>query len=172
MEPGSITVVPAGSETAATVRSLNQLYLHDLSEGAGWDVSEDGRFDDDDVTGYWQDPRCHPFLIRVDGRLGGFAVVDGYSHLTGQPGVCDIAEFFVLRRYRRAGVGRQAAQLLFARFPGCWEVRQLPSNAAGTAFWLRVIDELTGGRFTNHRVDDPRPLHVQSFTYSPGLGGG
>jgi predicted acetyltransferase len=163
--PGVVALVAAGTDLAATVRNLNQLYLHDLSESVGWDVAEDGRFAEEDVAGYWQDPRCHPFLFRVDGRLGGFAVVDGYSHLSGEAGIWDMAEFFVLRRYRRSGVGRRAAGLLFDRFPGRWEVRQLPGNTAATAFWLRVIADLTAGRFTNHRVDRPEPAQVQAFTH-------
>jgi predicted acetyltransferase len=165
VEPGVVALVAAGSEAAETVRNLNQLYLHDLSEGAGWDVAEDGRFAEEDVAGYWQDPRCHPFLLRVDGRLGGFAVVDGYSHLSGRSGIRDVAEFFVLRRYRRTGVGRRAAGLLFDRFPGRWEVRQLPGNTAATAFWLSTITELTAGRFANYRVDRPEQVQVQAFTH-------
>ncbi len=165
VEPSVVAVVTAGSDLAATVRNLNQLYLHDLSESAGWDAADDGRFPEEDVAGYWQDPRCHPFLVRVDGRLGGFAVVDGYSHLSGESGIRDIAEFFVLRKYRRIGVGRCAAGLLFERFPGRWEVRQLPGNTAATAFWLSTIGELTSGRFTNYRVDRPEPAQVQAFTY-------
>jgi predicted acetyltransferase len=165
VESAAVGLVAAGADLAATVRNLNQLYLHDLSESAAWDVTEDGRFADDDVAGYWQDRRCHPFLIRVDGRLGGFAVVDSYSHLSGQSGIRDIAEFFVLRRYRRAGVGRHAAGLLFDRFPGRWEVRQLPGNTAATAFWLSVIAGVTAGRFTRYRVEQPEPAQVQAFTH-------
>jgi predicted acetyltransferase len=161
----AVVVVPAGSTVASTVRSLNQLYLHDLSERAGWDVGEDGRFADADVDGYWLDSRSHPFLIRVGGKLGGFAVVDDYSHLTARPGVHDMAEFFVLRRYRRSRVGQRAALLLFERFPGAWEVREMRSNVAASGFWLRVIGEVTGGRFENYSVERPEPLQVQSFTY-------
>lgn len=165
IKPGVVALVAAGRDQAATVRNLNQLYLHDLSENLGWEVAEDGRFADDDVAGYWQDPRCHPFLLRVDGRLGGFAVVDSYSHLSGEAGVRDVAEFFVLRGCRRMGVGRIAAGELFDRFPGRWEVRQLLGNTAATAFWLRVITELTAGQFANYRVERPEPVQVQAFTY-------
>jgi predicted acetyltransferase len=171
MGPGEVALVAAGSGLSATVRNLNQLYLHDLSENAGWDCAEDGRFADQDVAGYWQDPRCHPFLLRVDGGLAGFAVVDTYSHLSGESGIRDIAEFFVLRKYRRIGVGRRAAGMLFDQFPGPWEVRQLPSNTVATAFWLSIITELTGGRFTDCRVDWPEPVRVQAFTHPAPPGG-
>ena len=92
-------------------------------------------------------------------------MIDSYSHLTGQSGIRDVAEFFVLRKYRRIGVGRRAARLLFDQFPGQWEVRQLPANTAATAFWVNMISTLTGGRFTNYRVDRPEHVQVQAFTH-------
>jgi predicted acetyltransferase len=81
--------------------------------------------------------------------------------------VHDVAEFFVLRKYRRQAVGRRAACLLFQRFPGEWEVRQLLGNESATRFWVSVIEEVTRGRFTNRRVVRPEPLQVQAFTYPP-----
>jgi predicted acetyltransferase len=56
---------------------------------------------------------------------------------SGEPN--DMVEFFVLRRYRRCGVGGQAARALFARFPGEWQVRQIATNQPATAFWRRAI---------------------------------
>jgi predicted acetyltransferase len=56
---------------------------------------------------------------------------------TGEPH--DIAEFFVMRKYRGGGVGAQAAASLFDRFPGRWTVRQQLTNPAATAFWRKAI---------------------------------
>jgi predicted acetyltransferase len=58
-----------------------------------------------------------------------------------------MAEFFVLRRYRRQGVGERAARAAFGRFPGPWEVRERAGNDAAIAFWRRVIHRHTAGRF-------------------------
>ena len=51
----------------------------------------------------------------------------------------DMAEFFVMRKYRRHGVGRQAALEIFRRFPGPWQVRQQRFNPEATAFWHKSI---------------------------------
>ena len=51
----------------------------------------------------------------------------------------DMAEFFVMRKYRRGGVGTEAARGLFARFPGAWQVRQMRFNPQATVFWRRAI---------------------------------
>ena len=50
-----------------------------------------------------------------------------------------MAEFFVMRKYRRHGIGVIAARDLFARFSGEWQVRQMRANAGATAFWRRAI---------------------------------
>jgi predicted acetyltransferase len=76
-----------------------------------------------------------------------------------------MAEFFILRRYRRQGVGARAARAVFDRFPGAWQVRQRPENAAAIAFWRRVIDRHTAGRFREVLWNDERwQGPVQFFT--------
>jgi predicted acetyltransferase len=114
------------------VAQLLELYAHDFSEFEDADVDETGRFGYGRLDSYWTESERHPFLIRVDGKLAGVALVRA-----GKPH--DMAEFFVMRKYRRGGVGRDAARAVFAKFPGEWQVRQLNSNPAATAFWRRAI---------------------------------
>jgi hypothetical protein len=50
-------------------------------------------------------------LLRVEGRLAGFALVSRRSRLTGAAGVFDMSEFFVMRRYHVShGVMRGAPE--------------------------------------------------------------
>jgi predicted acetyltransferase len=142
-----VRVTPAGEEEQPVLRRLLGLYVYDFSEVMGLDVQDDGAFALPDLIPYWRDPWRHPFLFRVEGKLAGFALVHGRSRLTGADGINDMAEFFVLRKYRRQGVGEQAARELFGRFPGAWEVRERAANVNAIAFWRRVIDRHTGGQF-------------------------
>jgi predicted acetyltransferase len=151
-----ITIDTAKVEERPVLEALLQLYAYDFSEVLGIDVDGDGRFRVPSLDPYWTDPRCHPFVIRVAGQLAGFALVQERSRLTGDEAVRDMAEMFVMRRYRRHGVGERAASHLFERFGGRWEVRQKAENQAATAFWRRVIDRYTGGRFEEELVDDAR----------------
>ena len=96
------------------------------------------------------------FLIHVDGHIAGFALVDPKSRLTDSDEVHDVAEFFVLRKYRRKRIGEQAACILFATFPGPWEVRQRMENTAATAFWRAAIGRFTKGRFVELMWEDKR----------------
>jgi predicted acetyltransferase len=147
------------------LRHLMQLYAYDFSEILGIEVEDDGRFAERPLDAYWEDPRRLPFLIRAGGRLAGFALVHHGSRLSGDADVWDMAEFFVLRKHRRAGVGLEAARQVFAAHRGRWEVRQRREATAATAFWRRAIGECSGGAFTEVDLDDARWRGpVQSFT--------
>jgi predicted acetyltransferase len=67
-----------------------------------------------------------------------------------------LEEFFILRKFRRSGIGRRAAYEVFDRFPGRWQLSQTANNRVAHAFWRRIIDDYTGGKFeersdpTNH----------------------
>jgi predicted acetyltransferase len=165
-----VSVDEAAERERPVLAALLQLYLYDFTVFMPWDVGEGGRFGEGALDGCWADPRRHPFLFRVGGRLAGFAIVDRGSRLTGDSGVWDMGEFFVLRKYRRRGVGERAARVLFARFPGRWEVRQLAANTGATAFWRAVIGRYAGGRFEELRREEPGRGPVQRFVSAPDPG--
>ena len=149
-----IVLSPATKAERPALENLLQLYIYDWSELRLLDVADDGRFPDYPLDAYWEDAGRHPLLLRVDGRLAGFALVSEGSRLTGAPGVFDMAEFFVMRRFRRKGVGLAAASAAFDRFKGSWEIRQHDENAAATAFWRRTIDRYTRGNYRDVRWND------------------
>ncbi len=151
-----IEISPARADEEPTLAALLQLYAYDLSDVLAMDPRDDGRFAVPSLAAYWSDPRREPYLIRVDGALAGFALVERRSRLTGDESVTDMAEFFVARRHRRRGVGEHAATWLFDRHPGPWEVRERAQNRGAIAFWRRVIDRYTGGRFDEEVLADER----------------
>jgi predicted acetyltransferase len=68
-----------------------------------------------------------------------------------------------MRRYRRSGVGRQAAALLWRRFPGKWTVRVTEANRGGLAFWEGIFGSLGDRVSTTTRPGDPAPWRVYAF---------
>ncbi len=150
-----LELVATTASDAPTLRNLLQLYMYDFSEFMGLDVGADGRFMEKDAALFWRDALRHPFFIRVDGQLAGFAIIDEQSRLFPTP-ANDMAEFFVLRKYRRHKVGSRAAMCAFDRFRGRWEVRQMARNTIATAFWRQVIGAYSGGRFEELAIDDER----------------
>lgn len=150
---------------AVLLSNLLELYAHDLSEAFALELGADGRFGYDKLPLYWSEPqRRFPFLIRRGTRVVGFALVTRGSPASDDPDVLDVAEFFVVRRHRRSGVGRRAAFLLWNRFPGRWTVRVSEANHRGRSFWASIIAEYTSGVLVETtRPGSPHPWRVFSF---------
>jgi len=138
-----IEVVPAASEQVPVLANLLQLYAHDFSEFHDLEIGADGSFVYEHLPLYWSEPGRPPFLVWVDNELG-FVLVKKGSETSGNGHVWDMAEFFVLRAYRRRRVGTRIAYEVWKRFPGVWEVRVMQANAAALNFWTRAISEFTG----------------------------
>jgi predicted acetyltransferase len=138
-----IEVTEARLSDKPVVRQLLELYGHDFSEFTDADVDAHGYFGYRYLDQYWTEAERRPFLFRVDGRWAGFALVR-----IGDPH--DMAEFFVLRKYRRRGIGITAAQEVFARFEGNWQVRQMAANTGATIFWRRAIPWAFEEETTDH----------------------
>jgi predicted acetyltransferase len=144
----NVEVCEARAEDIPVLRRLMQLYLYDIATVDEWDLGDDGLFGDPDtIERFWApSEERRSFLIRVDGKLAGFVLIRRGSYF-GDSEARELSEFFVLRRYRRQGVGERAAHAVFEAFPGRWEVRELGSNADALAFWRTVIGRFTAGAF-------------------------
>jgi predicted acetyltransferase len=141
-----ITLDAATAAEAPLLGNLLELYVHDLSAVFSSVVlGPDGRFGYPKLPLYWSEPdRRFPFLIRCGGDVAGFALATRGSPAADDPAVFDVAEFFVLRRYRSHGVGRRAALLLWHQLPGTWTVRVAEANRGARAFWERVVTDVAG----------------------------
>ena len=144
------------------VQRLVQLYIYDLG-GDRWGVEPDGTFGGPGWhRRFWRRRGGHHVVMRVGGRPAGFALVRERAHFAGA-GVRELSEFFVLRKYRRRGVGTRAARTLFARFPGRWEVAVLTWNPA-QRFWRGVIRRVAvGGVVERRRRHGDLPFVVTHF---------
>jgi len=149
-----IEITPATITERPILRNLMELYQYDFSEFDGADLSPLGYYDYPYLDHYWVDPERMPFLVRVDGTLAGFALVARYNYLTGMKDNWVMAEFFVLRKYRRQGVGEYVARYIFDQFPGEWQVGQITENQAAAAFWRKVITRYTRENFREHKLDN------------------
>jgi predicted acetyltransferase len=118
-----IEVILAGPEQESILANLLELYTYDFSEFHDLEIGADGRFGYSSLPLYWSEPGRYPLLSRIDGELAGLVLVKKGSEVSGNETVWDMAEFFVLRGYRRRGIGTQIAHDVWRRFPGLWEVR-------------------------------------------------
>ncbi len=141
----TFALLEANDADRAVLRRLIELYRYDFSEFDHGDVGPHGDYGYRYLDRYWTEPRRHPFLFQVDGNWAGFALVREIPPY-------DMSEFFVMRKYRRLGIGRQAAGQVFARLPGHWQVRQQLYNPGATAFWRSVIPYSYSERTTAEEI--------------------
>ena len=141
---GRLEVTPAGKADRSVLENLMELYIYDFSEFVALDVGEDGRFRYPGLSIYWQQPGHQAFLARMGGKLAGFALIRRLPKSPATGGVWDMAEFFILRRYRRQGAGTQFAAALWNKSPGDWQVRVRGDNAGGLRFWQTAIGGFSG----------------------------
>jgi len=161
-----VSLDQATEADSALLANLLELYIHDMSEVFPHvQLGPDGRFGYSRLPLYWSESdRRFAFLIRCDGRIGGFILVRRGSPAVPDPNVFDVEEFFVIRQYRRAGVGRQAAFLLWDRLGGNWIIRVLETNRGALAFWRDAVAMFTGGRFAEFALNtEPNEWCVFSF---------
>jgi len=131
----------------------------------GADLNPAGLYDYPYLDHYWVEPERTPFLVRVDSNLAGFVLVSRYNYLTGMKDTWVMAEFFILRRYRRQGIGEYVARFIFSQLPGDWQVGQILENSPAITFWRKVISRFTQGDFQEHQLDNENWRGpVQAFT--------
>jgi ribosomal-protein-alanine N-acetyltransferase len=143
----------ASIDQLPVMQRLGSYYVYDMSEYVGdepgWAFPDTGDYECDDFRPYFEDPRASPFFIRVAGELAGFAIVDRRG---ATPEVdYNMAQFFVLRKFKGRGVGARAARECFQRFRGAWDVMVIPQNTGAHAFWKRTINAFTAGDFEETR---------------------
>jgi predicted acetyltransferase len=139
-----IEVIAAASSQEPILANLLELYAHDFSEFHDVELGADGRFGYRHLPLYWSEKDRKPFLVWVDGKEAGFALVKRASEVSGDADIWDVAEFFVLREHRRRGVGVAAAHEVWRRLPGRWEVRVMESNQGACRFWERAVAKFAG----------------------------
>ena len=161
------TLTPASLDLKPVLENLMHLYLYDFTDYTGDDTDAQGRFIDENLERYWVEPGRFAFLFQVDGKYAGFGLVREISKPAETPRTCSIAEYFIMRKYRRQGIGKRAAWQIFDRFPGHWVVEEMANNLPAQRFWRKIIAEYTGGNYQEtQRPDWDGP--VQEFEVNGG----
>jgi predicted acetyltransferase len=170
-ERAHIEVERVTIEHSSVLENLIQLYVYDFTDYVPMTLKTDGRYEYSHLPLYWTDRERHPFIVKVDGRLAGFALVKKGSDFSGDESVWDMAEFFILRGERRRGIGYAVAARVWRRFPGTWEVRVMPNNGRAFKFWENSIARFLGSPVEPVRVergDESRYLFLfESPTATP-----
>lgn len=136
------------------IYNLMQLYTYELSffedETTNFQLLENGLFKlSKYIDLYWKEKERHPFILKCNGELAGF-VLQRYNEME----MNEIAEFFVLNKYRKLGAGTFMANEIFNKYKGKWEVRTLLKNKRAQDFWRKIIKNITNGNYEENLIRD------------------
>jgi predicted acetyltransferase len=155
----SLEVKRAAITEKLTLRHLVQLYSYDFTEFDHVDADEQGLYRYDYFDHYWTEEKRHPYLVRVAGKVAGFAFVKLDEKDDGTP-YTFMAEFFIMKKYRGQGIGQAVAFHLFGLYPGEWEVSEIAKNYPAQAFWRKIIGRYTDGQFEEEIMEDGDVLQI------------
>ena len=134
----------AGHIRAKTdLANLLELYIYDFTEFFDFDIGQNGLYGYTYLSLYWTDSNRYPYLIYAEGKLAGFALIQKGSPISGDKDIWDVAEFFIMKKYRRRNIGSQVALDLWKRFKGPWQIRVLPENKRAYLFWSNTVNQFT-----------------------------
>jgi predicted acetyltransferase len=142
-----VEVQEASINDKLIIRNMMELYNYDLSEYEDSNLNEHGLYEYKYIDNYWTEGNRHPFIVKVNDKLAGFVLAGKYGSVTSYPTDYSIAEFFILKKYRKNGVGKTVAFVVFNKFRGNWEVKQLKKNSISHSFWRKVIAQYTLNNF-------------------------
>jgi len=142
-----ITIKLATVDEKEILVNLMEKYEYESSQYTGAKINELGIYGCYDwLDDFWQDETSWPYLIRVDDRLAGFALVGDFP-IEGQQTDFIIDEFFIIYNYRKQGVGKFVINHLLDQHKGRWGVIYTPKNLPATQFWRKVISEYTNDNY-------------------------
>jgi predicted acetyltransferase len=175
------SLVEVDEQDYVLVQNMIRFYIYDMSEFTGWGCPSNGLYGGvDDLPYYFgkipEDPNDRwpegwtgkGFKIVAEDEIAGFCLVRFYTDGTTQ--INDIGEFFIVRKWRGKGLGKQAGHAIFNKFPGKWQVRQMLDNRPAQSFWRKVIADFAEDGFSERTEFVPEyecKLVVQRFESSP-----
>ncbi|MGV8926140.1 MAG: GNAT family N-acetyltransferase [Ewingella sp.] len=162
---GSVQLKSA-KEHRHIIENLFTYYVYDLSESGRWPCGNDGRYGYSLtlLDPYWSDEYHWPWLIYSDEELAGFCLLRRYPDNLDR---FDIDQFFVLRKFKGRGVGKEAFLLAVTGLPGLWQTRVLLENISALNFWRSAISSLTHGQYEEKVMPDRNlPMHFIFYQVS------
>jgi predicted acetyltransferase len=135
----TIKVILATKNQQSIIAQLYELYTYEMTYLADFDINETGFYGYKALPSYWIDTNKFPYLVWVDNKLAGFVLVQQGSPIENNPNIWDVAEFFIMHKFRKKGISQSVAITIFKMKKGTWQVRVWDGNKRAHIFWDKVI---------------------------------
>ena len=122
---------------------LLQLYYFEATRWSGEDILDDGSYDcdEDGLASYIGAQGADAaYILRVDGKPAGFALVEWLPFGNGQ--IREFADLFVLPKYRRLGLAEAATRRIVLETEGPWLFAVCRKDEAALRYWNNAFARL------------------------------
>lgn len=148
------------------LKNLMTLFLHDLSEFIQ-DIEmnpQNGLFEFDILDWFFEKEGLTPYFIRLhDQKIIGFILIQSGPFSNQEFADYVLNSFFIMKNYRRKGLGRAACKALFEHLPGRYAVGQVINNIPAIQFWKNVYRSFDIDFYEQEEQDDNLTLIYQYF---------
>ena len=141
-----IQIISATISDYPIIQNLARFYVYDRSGFMGWGCEQDGMFECIDFKNYFTDSNCKAFVVKVEGELAGFVLLDK-EQITDLEADWNMGEFFIIAKFQGKGIADYVAREIFKNHPGKWSAATMPENLKAKKFWHKIIDSQTNGNF-------------------------
>lgn len=126
--------------------SLFEESLTDLNE-----MNNDALFEYKFFDKYFEENSREAYFVKdiKSNKLLGFVMINQYMKIFSNGH--SIAEFMIIPKYRRQGIGKKVAFSCFSKYKGNWEVSPSFGNKIAYLFWKNVIEDYTNN---NYEIND------------------
>lgn len=138
MNKDEVKIVQINIEDINILENLMALYLHDLSEYADdLKVNGVGKFVYEGLEFYFKTEELKPFFIYAQDEIAGFILLNSGRYV---PMIIDysVHEFFILKSFRKKGIGSMAIKRIFDMYKGKYKIVQLAKNELAISFWRNL----------------------------------
>ena len=108
---------------------------------------------------YWREAGRYPYYILLDSMIAGFVLVRTVFDRDGT--FYQVSDFYVKPEFQRRGVGTQAISILWAMYPGSWELHVLRNNLGAGLFWSHCSEKHAVGDITVTEVTETDGVRYQ-----------
>jgi predicted acetyltransferase len=158
-----ISIVPVSKDEKEILRNLLEKYDYEFSQYHKKDVNDLGLYGYDYLDNYWTENNRFAYFIKVDNKLAGFIMVNDYPIVNLETNYT-MADFFVMYKYRKTGVGTFVVKSTFEKYKGRWGLMYHPKNIPSKYFWNKVVHEYTNGKYET--IKDNKEANYEDGTVS------
>jgi predicted acetyltransferase len=147
------------------LRQLITLFLHDLSEfNSDLEINQsNGLFEFDVFEWFFEKEGLTPFFIHEEDKIIGFILLQSGQFSNQEFADYVLNSFFIIKKYRRRGLGKEACKEFFKQFPGRYAISQVKTNTPAIHFWKSIYKSFSIEFYEKEEIEEGHEVIYQYF---------